>query len=136
MMTLARTVVEYPHAVQRDLLCHGFSWAGLGDADGRELDVRLFASFVLGAPPASALGNAVAEGWPQTDHLLANLGEQHAQLIGLDRRYPRPGLPEPGPEAAPEPVVYAGGTFDRFDTPADFEAKLQSFRQHGNGGEG
>jgi hypothetical protein len=106
-----------------------------------ELTFRQFVSFVLGAEPSSALGQAVCEGWTATDHLLANMMEQHAGLISLDRRYPRPGLPEaPEPEQPQDPAappapacgasaaVASGANFDTFDTPEDFENRMAAFR--------
>jgi hypothetical protein len=142
-MTLARVVVDSPHAVQRDLLCHRFRWANFGDPEATELSFPHFLSFVMGAEPTSALGNAVRDGWTTTDHLLANLTEQQAGLIQLGHRYSRPGLPaaEPDPErpalpAGRPPVkaraaaaaVGAGGRFSTFDSPVDFQAKLAEHR--------
>jgi hypothetical protein len=142
MMTLARVVADHPHAVQRDLLCHRFRYADFGMPGMTELGLRHFVAFVIGAPPVSALGQAVNEGWPKTDQLLANLAEQHAGLIALRSRYPRPGIPDtpdtPEPEVA-RPVTVdevstaltAGRCYDRFDNIADFEAKLAAARQKG-----
>jgi hypothetical protein len=142
MMTLARVVADRPHAVQRDLLCHGFQWGGLGLPEDRLLPFRRFVSFVLGAPPESALGQAVAEGWTKTDELLANIAEQHAGLISLVARIPRPGVePPPEPEdtadvdekppaeaAEVNLAMQRGGRFDRFGGPAVFEARLAGFK--------
>lgn len=138
MMTVARVVCDYPHAVQRELLCHGFRFAGYGEPTATPLGFWQFVSFILGAPPASAVGHALSEGWTTTDHLLANLTEQQAELIRLDRRYERPGLPAAPKE--PEPVgrsqdkppaavaLAAGGSFDRFESVADFQRKLDEHR--------
>jgi hypothetical protein len=141
MMTLARVVADRPHAVQRDLLCHGFKWGGLGLPEARLLPFRRFVSFVLGAPPESALGQAVADGWTKTNELLANLAEQHAGLINLVGRIPRPGVePAPEPEDADADekapteaaevnlAMQRGGRFERFGGPAVFEARLAGFK--------
>jgi hypothetical protein len=166
MMTLARVVTDHPHAVQRELLCYGYSFAGWGNPWARELELNQFISFVLGAPPASALGLAVSDGWSKTDHLLANLAEQHAGLIRLGGRYDRPGVEDtdenedneshentketsknrkkdtpkqpPGAEHLKNAIL-AGGRFDRFETPEEFEAKMKqlwpSRYQAGRGGD-
>lgn len=142
MITVATVVAKSPHAVERDLLCHRYRYVDLGQPDATELTLRQFVSFVLGAEPTSALGQAVNEGWTTADHLLANMAEQHAGLIGLTRRYPRPGLPEVETEAiqaeveakieAERPVtatevqymVARGAAFDTFESPQDFQNKL------------
>lgn len=141
-MTLARVVADNVHAVQRDLLCHRLRWEDLGRAKSPKLSFRHFASFVLGAEPNSALGYAVTEGWTITNELLANLAEQHAGLIKLEARYRRPGVAgdvPPRRDGAPpakksasaaeaKAGVMRGGAFDRFDSPADFQAKLAAAR--------
>ena len=150
-MALARVITESPHAVQRELLIHRFRWGDFGAENGTPLELWEFVSFVLGAPPTSGVGLAMRGGWSPTDHLLANLAEQQANLITLGSRYARPGVdatepqtttPQTTPQTAPtgygapEPpapaeklsaervqsAVAMGGKFDRFDTPEEFEA--------------
>jgi hypothetical protein len=136
---VSRVFCDHQHAVERDLLEHRFRFTDLGLDGDVELPFWKFCSFVLGAAPTSALGHAVAEGWSKTDHLLANLTEQHANLIQLEHRYPRPGLPkesEPEKPAASAPAtaktaqaaIRAGGRFTVFDSPADFHKKLAEHR--------
>lgn len=150
-MTLARVLGESPHAVQRELICEHFSFNGLGRESDEALSVNEFISFVLGADPYSALGVAVTEGWTKTDHLIANLQEQHAGLIKLAAWYVRPGVEEDlneelnneqdEDESVTKPpsvqqvssAVAGGGSFDRFDTVEEFQARLASF--HRGGGE-
>jgi hypothetical protein len=92
MMALARVATEHQHAVQRELLCERYSFAGFGRSTDDELSLNEFISFVLGAPPESALGRAVSEGWTKIEHLLASMMEQQANLIGLTDRFERPGV--------------------------------------------
>jgi hypothetical protein len=145
MMTLARVVCGSGHAVQRELLCHRYRWAEFGKPSHELLSFDEFVSFALGAPPSSALGLAVNEGWTLTDHLLASRLEQAEGLIHLVARHNRPGV-EPqteeecdgGPagdsaEATPPPeqiqaAVALGGAMDTFDTPDAFEAQLAAFK--------
>lgn len=147
MMTLARVVVDHKHAVQRDLLCNRFRWEDYGKPTAEKLTFRQFASYVLGAPTTSALGQAVSHGWTQTDELLANMTEQHAGLIKLKGRYPRPGVEgkivvsddTPEPEQTYRPpsaaqvhnAVLGGGQFDRFNSPDAFQQKLAEARAVG-----
>jgi hypothetical protein len=144
MMALARVVAESPHAVQREMLCYRYRWEDFGEPDATLLtSFDRFASFVLGAPPSSALGLAVHEGWTLTDHLIAHGIEQQSGLIRLTGRFPRPGIPAaPAPEIQSEPEpedvslsaqilqaeVALGGQFDVFDSPAGFEAALATFK--------
>jgi hypothetical protein len=145
MMTLARVVADHPHAVQRELLCHNRRFEDFGEPDAKPMAVRHFVSFVIAAPPMSSLGQAVNEGWTHTDQLIANLAEQHAGLIALQHRYPRPGVdssPVTGlaASAGQEPdtghvteqhainAVAAGAQLEKFDTPDAFEARLAAFR--------
>lgn len=152
-MTLARVLAEAPHAVQRELLCEHFSFDGLGRKSEDPLSLNEFISFVLGASPYSALGVAVNDGWTKTDHLLANMQEQHAGLIKLAGRYTRPGVEEdpnqegneenneertePKPPSAQQvqAAVAGGGAFDRFESPEDFMVKLAEFKARMGGGE-
>jgi hypothetical protein len=147
MMALARVVAEYPHAVQREMLCYRYRWEDFGEPDATLLtSFGRFASFVLGAPPSSsALGLAVHEGWTFTDHLIAHGIEAQQGLIHLTGRFSRPGAPEHGtqkqtqaqaePETPAKPTaqqvqtaVALGGQFDVFDSPNDFEAALAAFK--------
>lgn len=145
MITLARVVVDHAHAVQRDLVCHRLRWDVYGLPGDEKLPFEQFVSFVMGAHPSTALGYAVSEGWSPTDELLANMTEQQAGLIKLTARYQRPGvqpkelppsseserLPEedqPTSAAAARLAVSSGGTYDTFDTPEDFHAKLAAAR--------
>lgn len=87
-------MVKHRHAVVRDLNSLGFH----GDTPVWAADL---VSCVLASQQGTAVRYAVDEGWPQTDHLLANLGEQQARMIDLPTRYQRPGMataaPDPGP---------------------------------------
>jgi hypothetical protein len=86
-------VVEYGHAVNRDLMDLGYrtdeSLISLGD----------FVSAVLASPQGSAVRFAAEKGWSQTDLLLAQHNEQ---TFGV--RYERPGV-EDAPDARSVPVV-------------------------------
>jgi hypothetical protein len=88
MITLARVGRELWHAVERDLLSLGFRESDIGT----KLSVWELISIVIASPPSSALYHAEYGGWSQTDHLLANLGEQQAGLLQLSSRHPRPGV--------------------------------------------
>jgi hypothetical protein len=146
MMALARVISEHPHTVQRELLVHRFRWGEFGPSWGQPLALWEFISFALAAPQTTELGLALREGWSHTDHLIANLHEQNAHVIDLNGRYQRPGVkktaaapaaPEPATEQPEEeradPTAVAGeiargAGYDRFESPADFEAKLKAFR--------
>lgn len=150
MMTLARVVCDYGHAVQRDLLCHRYRWADFGKPTHELLTFDEFTSFVLGATGDSPLALAVNEGWTLTDHLLATRLEQADGLVHLTGLHHRRGY-EPAPAAeqcdgggvinqTPEQpesqegaeqiqaAVAIGGRFTTFDHPDDFEAKLAEFK--------
>ena len=93
ILTVAQIVAEHRHAVVRDLNSLGYH----GDMG---IDLGDLVSILLASPPGSAVRYAVESGWSQTDHLLANLAEQQANLTELPHRYPRPGVqgaPDPGP---------------------------------------
>ena len=154
-MALARVITEHPHAVQRELLIHHFRWGDFGRSGDIPLELWEFVSFILGAPPTSGVGLALSDGWTPTDHLLANMQEQDAGLIQLTSRYTRPGVKQPADQNSesfepgqrqPQPwggasqqdetpmssdqvkaAVMMGGQFDRFDSPADFEAQRAKF---------
>jgi hypothetical protein len=139
MMALARVVCGNGHAVQRELLCHRYRWADFGKSTHELLLFDEFVSFVLGAPPTSALGLAVNDGWTLTDHLLASRLEQAEGLIHLKSRHNRPGVdPEPEQEETQDQqtptaenvqaAVALGGAMDTFDTPEAFEARLAEFK--------
>jgi hypothetical protein len=145
MMTLARVVCDNGHSVQRELLEHRYRWADFGKPTAELLSFHEFVSFVLGAPPTSALGLSVNQGWTLTDHLLASRLEQADGLIHLVGRHNRPGV-DPVPETEDEndesvkepaqqhsaeqiqAVVAMGGKFTTSETPDDFEAKLADFK--------
>lgn len=80
----------------RDVLALGYQ------PDDILTDVLPLASMlaiIIPSPPGTAVRWSLDEGWTRSDHLLANLAEQGAGLIGLGRRHPRPGVPEEAPRA-------------------------------------
>lgn len=88
MITLAHVTHEHRRAVERELLCLHWRFSDVG----KSLSLNEFASIVLAAPPDSAVGFAVTEGWTLANHLIASLCELQAGLIGLKSRLPRPGV--------------------------------------------
>lgn len=83
-MALAHVTKQHWRAVERDVLAMHYR---VGDLSTSEL-----ASVVLAAPPTSSVRHAIDEGWARSDHLLANIIEQHAGLIRPVHRLPRPGV--------------------------------------------
>jgi Family of unknown function (DUF5361) len=79
----------------------GFTWADIGTA---RLPFDQFVSFVMHAPPGTALYHAFGRGWTVTDHLLTDALEmldwlawtktedgQHKPPRKRPKRRPRPG---------------------------------------------
>lgn len=109
-------MVRHRHAVVRDLVSLGFH----GDTPIAFNDL---VSCVLASQQGTAVRYAVDEGWPQTDHLLANLGEQRSGLIDLPTRYQRPGMPEAAPD--PGPVAADGSPRLSAQSLDEFRARRQ-----------
>lgn len=83
---------DHWHAVQRDLLALGFRAKDIGT----DLSLDEFASIVL-APPANSSVFLAVGGWTKEAHLIATQMEQSEGLIEVQRRVPRPGVPEEPP---------------------------------------
>ena len=83
-MALAHVTKNHWRAVERDVLSMHYRVA--------DLSVSEMASVVLAAPANSAVRYSLDEGWPRSDHLMANLVEQGAGLIKVTRRWERPGV--------------------------------------------
>jgi hypothetical protein len=90
ILTVAETVGEYTHAVNRDLIALGYR------TDDALISLGDFVSIVLASPSGSALRYAAEQGWSQTDLLLAQHNEQR---FGL--QYDRPGVEA---QEAPSPI--------------------------------
>lgn len=104
ILRVADIVAQHRHAVVRDLNSLGYR-----SDDPIRLDD--FVSIVLASPPGSAVRWFVEGGWSQTDHLIANLAEQQAQLTQLPQRYERPGVAAAPPK--PQWVPLSREEFDR-----------------------
>jgi hypothetical protein len=99
MMTLTRIMCQNWHAVERDLL--DLNWHRDAD-DGRikhmltgsEITLWQLISIVVAAPPGTAVYHAETRSGTLTPEaqLMANLSEQQAGLIGVERRYQRAGV--------------------------------------------
>lgn len=120
-MRVAEIVTDHRLAVTRDLLDLGYRWSDVGDSVG----VEEFLAVVLAAPPNSSIRfYAVDQEWTQTDHLLANLGEQQAGAVNLAGRYPRPGLQQAAPSG------HSGSPMDLIAmTVEEFEKKRAETRE-------
>jgi hypothetical protein len=89
MMTLTRVMHTNWHAVERDLIVLGRRADDIGTA---KLTLWELISIVVASPVGTAVREAKDGGWSQTDRLIANLGEQHAGVLSLTGRYPRPDV--------------------------------------------
>lgn len=81
--------VGHWHAIKRDLLALQRS---ADEIDAGTLPFTDLVSIVVAAPTVSAVFLAM-DGWSKEAQLLANMQEQSAGLIDLQRRHPRPGVP-------------------------------------------
>lgn len=114
ILTVAETVVDHSHAVNRDLIELGYrtddSLISLGD----------FVSIVVASQTGTAVRYAAEKGWSQTDLLLA---QQNEQTMGV--RYDRPGVEDQQP-ATP---VGAGGNLRMTAQPFDeFTARMKRLK--------
>jgi hypothetical protein len=91
---LTAAVGRYFHALHRDLLTLGYRPA---DMFTDRLPIAELISIVVAAPPTSSLRYFMDNGWSRTDHLLANMAEQQADVAKLTGPYDRPGLGERSP---------------------------------------
>lgn len=85
--------VQHWHAIKRELWELGRDELEL---DQGTLPVHDLLTVVVSCGTNSALFRLM-DGWSKTDQLIANLGEQQAGLIDLQRRHPRPGVPIEAP---------------------------------------
>lgn len=81
--------VGHWHAIKRDLMALQRS---ADEIDAGTLPFHELVSIVVAAPPGTACFQAL-DGWSKEAQLLANLQEQDAGLIGMQRRHVRPGVP-------------------------------------------
>jgi hypothetical protein len=87
MIQLAHVVRVRWHAVERDLLSMGYH----ADEIGTRLTLWELISIVVASHPNTAVHYWMG-GWSREADMLAGLSEQHAGLLGLSGRYPRPGV--------------------------------------------
>ena len=85
---VTHVVGRYWPAVVRDVLGLGYRAKDIFT----ELTLEEMVAIVNAAPPASAIRDALEQGWSREAHLLANLTEQGAGLVALPEPYDRPGL--------------------------------------------
>lgn len=72
------------------------------DFDAGRLPLGKLVSIVLGSQPGTAVYHSVHKGWTPQLHMMANQLEQHAGVLDVQRRIPRPGVPEEVPQAKPD----------------------------------
>ena len=128
MFWVAETVAEHTDAVVRDLLSFGLHARDIGTD---KVSVGEFIAMLLASTPTSAVKyHAIDKGWTPEAHLLANLGEQHAGVMRLTGRYPRPGLPKEDapPDEVPNPVGPGGGPRMTPMTLSEFKARRERDR--------
>lgn len=110
ILTVAETVVEHGHAVNRDLIALNYR------TDETLISLGDFVSIILASPQGSAVRYAAEKGWPQTDILLAQHNEH---MLGM--KYDRPGSEVP--EEAPAPIGPDGSVRMTPQTLDEFKAR-------------
>jgi hypothetical protein len=124
MMVLGSILKEHWGAVGHDLTAAGYTWDDIGS---ERLPVDQFLSFVVYAPPGTAVYFRRSEGWTVNDHLLAQAVDAlnylaWAKTTDAQRKTPR-NRPEPVPRPGMKQPPAQSSSPQRSMTVAEYAAK-------------